>query len=332
MEKTRKDRQAHLGYGSTYKKGIKKNIDSKGGIDAVLGGQVWQVTPDRQPVISNPCIWMQAGVVNSKACNNFYDCTACKYDAGMQKKVEKGGQIGWQDAMRKKPDLSRICRHSLTCRIEKRACHQNYECSKCDFDQFFEDVWSAKTASRPSDVVTIKGFDMPMDYYFHNGHAWAKIESGGYFRVGLDDFALKVFGKADGLDLPLMGKQLDQNAVGWGLKRKGNTADVRSPVGGVIVEVNPRVRENPQMANRQPYGEGWLFLVRTPEIKRTAEKLMSGTAGVDWVSGEISRLENMIEEAAGPLAADGGYLTEDIYGNLPDLGWNNLTRAFLKTG
>jgi hypothetical protein len=39
----------------------------------------------------------------------------------------------------------------------------------------------------------------------------------------------------------------------------------------------------------------------------------------------------MIEEVAGPLAADGGYLANDIYGNLPDIGWNNLTKAVLKT-
>jgi hypothetical protein len=39
----------------------------------------------------------------------------------------------------------------------------------------------------------------------------------------------------------------------------------------------------------------------------------------------------MIEEVAGPLAADGGYLAEDIFGNLPGLGWGRLTKAFLKT-
>jgi hypothetical protein len=129
-----------------------------------------------------------------------------------------------------------------------------------------------------------------------------------------------------------MGKELDQNSAGWGLKRKGNTADVLSPVGGVIVEVNASVRQNPELANREPYGEGWLFMVRTPDIKRTMKNLMTGTTSVDWISGEITHLETMIEEVAGPLAADGGYLAEDIYGNIPDLGWNNLTKAFLKTG
>jgi hypothetical protein len=39
----------------------------------------------------------------------------------------------------------------------------------------------------------------------------------------------------------------------------------------------------------------------------------------------------MIEDVAGPLAADGGNLSSDIYGALPELGWNNLTKNFLRT-
>jgi len=49
------------------------------------------------------------------------------------------------------------------------------------------------------------------------------------------------------------------------------------------------------------------------------------------MNNEVTNLETMIEDVAGPLVADGGYLAEDIYGKLPNLGWNNLTKAFLRT-
>jgi hypothetical protein len=99
----------------------------------------------------------------------------------------------------------------------------------------------------------------------------------------------------------------------------------------VIVEVNSSVRENPGLANREPYSDGWLFMVRTPNVKGTIKQLMADADSLDWMNTEVQTLENMIEETAGPLAADGGYLHEDIYGNLPDLGWENLTGTFLKT-
>ena len=325
------EQKRQIGYGSSYRKGSSQDLGTKAEIGTVLGGQVWMVKPDKDAKSANPCVWMQAGVVEFKNCNNFYDCTTCKYDLGMNKRVSENKQVSWQAAMRKRPGLERVCRHSLTNRIEKRSCAYDFECSKCDFDQFFEDVWTAKTKSLPYEMHQVKGFDIPMGYYFHNGHTWVRIESGGYIRVGLDDFALKLLGKADSLDLPNIGKELDADKIGWGLKRKDNSAEVLSPINGVIMEVNSSVREKPEQANQEPYGGGWLFMVHSPDIKTAAKKLMDDTAGLGWINGEVSKLEHMIEEKAGPLAADGGFLTDDIYGNLPDLGWKNLTKTFLRT-
>jgi glycine cleavage system H lipoate-binding protein len=39
---------------------------------------------------------------------------------------------------------------------------------------------------------------------FHEGHTWARIESGGFICIGMDDFAMKLLGEADGFDLPLI--------------------------------------------------------------------------------------------------------------------------------
>ena len=330
-EKKQAKIRSQVGIGSTYRKGSGKDLGNGKEIGAVMGGQVWMVKPDKKAKAANPCLWMQAGVVKFKNCDNYYDCATCKYDNAMGQKAAKGKQLTWQAAMRLRPDMDRVCRHSLTQRIDTRICAYDYECGKCDFDQYFEDVWTTKNQSLPFEIQQVKGFDVPMGYYFHNGHAWARIESGGNIRIGLDDFSLKLLGKADAFDLPLMGKELDQGKAGWGLKRKDNTADVLSPIDGVILEVNSKVRENPELANSEPYSEGWLFMVRTPDVKATMNKLMTDQNSLAWINDEVSHLENMIEEVAGPLAADGGHLADDIYGNLPDLGWDKLTKKFLKT-
>jgi glycine cleavage system H lipoate-binding protein/uncharacterized CHY-type Zn-finger protein len=323
--------RSKVGFGSSYRKGGRADLNDQQEIGAVLGGQVWMVRPDQKAARTNPCLWMQAGAVRFKTCNNYYDCNSCKYDTGMRAKVDRGKQVSWQDMMRRKSQLERECRHSLTRRVAHRACAYDYQCQSCDFDQYFEDVLSARTSSGACEVHHVKGFDVPMEYHFHDGHTWARIESGGYIRIGLDDFALKLLGKADAFDLPLMGKELDQGAVGWGLKRKDNLADVLSPVGGVITEVNPRVRENPDIANRDPYADGWLFMVHNPDIRGAVKPLKANAESIEWINTEVGVLEGMIEKVAGPMATDGGLLASDIYGNLPDLGWNNLTRTFLGT-
>jgi glycine cleavage system H lipoate-binding protein len=330
-EKMKETKRSQVGYGSSYRRAGAGSKGATGNVAAVLGGQTWMITPDNAARVENPCIWMQAGVVAHKACNNFYDCTTCRYDQGMKMQVAKGKKISWQDAMRRRSELNRMCRHSMTGRIGQRVCAYDYQCGTCDFDQFFEDVWTLKTKTYSAESQQVRGFDVPFGHYYDNGHTWARIESGGTIRVGMDDFALKILGTADAFDMPLMGKELNHGEAGWGLRRKDNHADVISPVSGVIMEVNSVVREKPSTSNRDPYGDGWLFVVHAPDIKKTMEPLMATAESLNWMNHEVHHLEEMIESVAGPLAADGGYLTDDIYGAMPDLGWNNLTRAFLKT-
>ena len=108
-------------------------------ICVVLGKKQWAIKPDRRMEAENPCLWMTSGVTKFKNCTNEFDCITCKYDKAMAKKASTGKQMTWQDSMRRFGDMDRTCRHTLTNRIDGRICAINYDCSKCDFDQMFED-------------------------------------------------------------------------------------------------------------------------------------------------------------------------------------------------
>ena len=104
-----------------------------------------------------------------------------------------------------------------------------------------------------------------------------------------------------------------------------------SPVDGVIVEVNAQVRRKPGRGQPRTVRRRLAVQPAHPNIKSTVKSLMTDTESLNWMGEEVAVLEGMIEEVAGPLAADGGFLQPDIFGNLPDLKWNDLTRKFLKT-
>lgn len=289
---------------------------------------IWKAKKDKN---DHPCIWMQAGVAKKKSCNNFYDCTNCKYDDSMSKTAKAGKHITWQAALRNRDSRDRTCRHALTKRTENRICPMNYNCDRCDFDQYFEDTLSPKTGHSMVYMKNVKGFDMADGYYFHRGHTWASIDSGGFIRVGLDDFSFKVLGCPDAFDLPLTGQELNKDKAGWGLKRKENLADILSPVNGIITAVNNHVRKSPDLSQHDPYGNGWLFTVHNADIKGVVQDLKTDDESVEWLGQEVSTLEKMIEAITGPLSADGGLLKADLFGNLPGLGWQNLTHTFLRT-
>lgn len=286
---------------------------------------------DTKPSEKRPCLWMQAGVTMKKYCNNFYDCTTCKYDAAMIKMADAGKQLTWQDAMRLRDSSERTCRHAMTGRADHRTCPMNYNCSRCDFDQYFEETMSQGAGHSNLDFTDVKGFNIPNGYRFHEGHTWASIDSGGIIRIGMDDFAFKVLGGPDRFEMPLIGQEINKNIPAWGIKRKDNLADVISPVNGVITKVNQDAVKNPDRTCEVPYQEGWLFTVHNSDLKGVIKQLMAQDETERWLSQEVETLEGMIETITGPLSADGGHLQRDVFGNLPALGWNQLTRTFLKS-
>jgi len=179
------------------------------------------------------------------------------------------------------------------------------------------------------DVLDIHGVKAPQGYYLHRGHAWAKIEEGTSVRIGIDDFALRMLGPLDRIDTPLIGKEVKQDQAGIVLHRSGHVAKVLFPVSGVVTANNTRVNAQGNLANQDPYTEGWVLQVHASNLRDDIKNLMIKNETRDFLSEEIDRLHEVIEETAGPLAADGGQLGNDVFGNLPSIGWERLSRLFL---
>ena len=293
-----------------------------------------------------PCIWMQAGVVRHKFCDIDYQCEACRFDRALRRtarensRLRQSGEIPqgksgrivyWKDRLRELPAWKQPCLHHMKGRIDFRACTHDYQCGNCEFDQYFSDQYTVHAVVRPVDVLDVKGFKIPHGYYLHRGHTWVKIEEGSTVRVGLDDFALRLLGPLDRVDAPLLGKEVKQDRDDILLSRSSNTARVQSPISGVVTDINPELRERGSLANQDPYTQGWVMRLHSQNLRQDIKNLMIGEQASQYLDGEIDRLYEVIEEEAGPLAADGGYLGDDIYGNLPQTSWQKLTRQFLRT-
>jgi glycine cleavage system H lipoate-binding protein len=150
-------------------------------------------------------------------------------------------------------------------------------------------------------------------------------------RVGLDDFAIRLLGPLDQIEAPLMGKQLEKNRADITLAREGNNAKLLSPVSGVVMDVNPELREKGSPIGQDPYTEGWILRLHCTNLRQDLKNLMIGDQAGEFIDQEVEHLYRVIEEATGPLAADGGYLGDDIFGHIPQIGWQKLTQMFLRT-
>ena len=157
------------------------------------------------------------------------------------------------------------------------------------------------------------------------------VEEGDSVRVGIDDFALRLFGPFERIEAPLLGREVKQGRADISMFREEKQAKALSPVSGVVTSLNPKLREEGHLANEAPYSDGWIMIVKPENLRRDLKTLMIHDETGDFMAEQVDLLYREIEATAGPMAADGGHLGHDIYGHLPRADWRRLARLFLKT-
>lgn len=187
-----------------------------------------------------------------------------------------------------------------------------------------------KTAGKPT-AANVSGFQMANDYFYHPGHSWAHMEPDGHIRIGIDDFAAKVFGPADTINLPSVGDSLIQGEVGWDLNRNGHTAPMVSPVSGKVISVNNNVLKRPDITNDDPYDEGFLLVLEPFNLELDMKTLYMGKESFQWMEREHQSLMEILGPEYERLAATGAEVVNDVFGHIPDIDWNTLVSKFLRT-
>lgn len=174
----------------------------------------------------------------------------------------------------------------------------------------------------------VAGFEVPENVRYHVGHTWALSESRELVRVGMDDFASKLVGKIESIALPQRGRWVRQGQKIWTIFRDGKSVDMVSPIEGTITDVNDAVAKNPELARKDPYGEGWLVTVQAPDSKINFRNLLSGSLARLWTESAALQLRSKIPTLAGALAQDGGVAVDDLTAQMPGEDWARVTREF----
>ncbi len=180
----------------------------------------------------------------------------------------------------------------------------------------------------------VSGFKVPETLRFHPGHTWALSESPNLVRIGVDDFASKIVGsKIESVQLPQRGQWIRQGQKVWSFVRNGKKIEMVSPIEGSVADVNDALIADPSLMNKDPYGEGWMVTVQSPDAKTNFRNLMGGALARWWTEESSSRLMKRLPGSMGALALaqDGGVAASDIAAGLPDDKVAELAREFFLT-
>lgn len=116
----------------------------------------------------------------------------------------------------------------------------------------------------------------PEGLHYTKEHEWIKLE-GDRGRVGITHFAQSQLGDVVFVELPKVGKPLRQMEAFGVVESVKAVSDLYCPVTGQVLEVNSSLESKPEQINGDPYGQGWMVVVKIAEPKElrnlmTAEK------------------------------------------------------------
>ena len=89
-------------------------------------------------------------------------------------------------------------------------------------------------------------------------HEWI-VRDGDSATIGITDFAQAQLGDVVFLELPAKGATLKAGESFGVIESVKAASDLYSPAAGTVLEVNPKLTQNPELVNSDPYGEGWLI-------------------------------------------------------------------------
>ncbi len=116
-------------------------------------------------------------------------------------------------------------------------------------------------------------FRVPKDLLYNENDCWAKIE-GSKARVGITDFLQSMATDIIFVEFRGVGTEIEQLDEVASFESVKTILDLISPVSGVIVEVNEKLSERPELVNQDPYGEGWFAVLELKDFESDREILL----------------------------------------------------------
>lgn len=104
--------------------------------------------------------------------------------------------------------------------------------------------------------------NIPAELRYASSHEWIRLEDDGTAYVGISEHAQEAMGDLVYVELPEVGVTFAAGDEAGVVESVKAASDIYSPVTGEVVAVNEALEDEPELVNRDPYGDGWLFQLK----------------------------------------------------------------------
>jgi len=121
----------------------------------------------------------------------------------------------------------------------------------------------------------------PNHLFYTKEHEWADIKDNEIL-IGITDYAQGQLGDVIFIEFPEIGLEMNAGDVFGEIEAVKTVSELFAPVSGTITEVNEKLENNPDLVNKDPYGDGWLIKV-TPKNPDERGDLMNSISYDEFV-------------------------------------------------
>jgi len=175
-------------------------------------------------------------------------------------------------------------------------------------------------------------FGLPGGVFISSGHVWASVTVPGTVRLGMDDFARKMIGRINGIELPGKGGTIAKGETLFTVQQGSRKAAFQAPISGIVQDVNTELPHHPEWLERNPYEKGWVCSIKPEHLSNELEQFKIGDKAAAWYHVEIARLQEMLATAHGDSSV--AYLTSPLVeGQLEGVDddlWARFEQSFLR--
>ena len=114
--------------------------------------------------------------------------------------------------------------------------------------------------------------NVPDNLKYTKDHEWLRVDGDAAF-VGITDFAQGELGDVVFVEIETEGETVEKEGVFGTIEAVKTVSDLFMPVGGEVLEINPALEDQPDLVNKDPYGEGWMVKIKISDSSELDELL-----------------------------------------------------------
>lgn len=176
-------------------------------------------------------------------------------------------------------------------------------------------------------------FSIPGGVLISPGHCWSGLAQDGSVKVGLDDFAKKLIGPIDAVEMPNVGMTVKAGQPLFAVRQKRRRAQFYAPVSGQVVKINPALVDGCTALETTAYHQSWVCVIDGDNLDAEVPALKIGRSAVALFQKDIERFRSvvkpMLKNGPAEAPADESLQVGELE-HLDDDQWDQVVKEFFR--